>query len=113
MMKQGASRHILGLGILLAAMGAANADETGIAEIHTWVKIGRKTCMLDHFHSGTGHGETRAQAEREAVQAWVDFTAWEYGSSWGRYSFAASKKATCERSASWSCFVEARPCRAN
>jgi hypothetical protein len=100
------------LGVLLSTMGAARADdETGIAEIHTWVKMGRKTCLLDHFHSGTGNGATRAQAERQAVQAWADFTAWEYGISWGRYSIAASKKMSCERTGSWSCFLEARPCR--
>jgi hypothetical protein len=99
------------LGVLLGTIGAGRAEETGIADIHTWIKVGRKTCMLDHFHSGTGHGETRAQAERQAVQSWVDFTAWEYGGSWGRYSIAASKKMSCERTGSWSCFLEARPCR--
>jgi hypothetical protein len=101
------------LGILLGAAGAAQAraEETGIAQIHSWVKMGRKTCMVDHFHSGTGNGDTRGQAERKAVQSWVDFTAWEYGNRWGRYSIAASKKMTCERTGSWTCFVEARPCR--
>jgi hypothetical protein len=89
----------------------AGAEETGIAGIHSWVKMGRKTCMLDHFHYGNGRGPTRPQAERAAIQAWVDFTAWEYGSTWGRYSISASKKMTCERSDDWSCDLEARPCR--
>jgi hypothetical protein len=67
--------------------------------------------MLDHFHYGNGSGATRAQAQREAVQAWVDFTGWEYGNVWGRYAMAASKKMTCSHSENWSCDVEARPCR--
>ncbi len=111
MAKQGVSGLVLALGGLLAVVGLANAEETGIAGIHTWVKTGRKTCLADHFHNGSGNGETRPQAERAAIQSWVDFTAWEYGGVWGRYSIAASKKVTCARDESWSCDVEARPCR--
>jgi hypothetical protein len=86
--------------------------ETGVAKIHTWVKFGHKTCMLDHFHYGSGNGPTRAQAERAGIRSWADFTAWEYGDSWGRYSVAVSKKMACSRGAvGWSCAVEARPCR--
>lgn len=97
---------------LLAGGAVAQSQETGLAEIHTWVKVGRKTCMLDHFHDGSGTGPTRAVAERAAIHAWAEFTAWEYGPHWGRYSMAASKKATCSReSGSWRCAVEARPCR--
>jgi hypothetical protein len=99
------------LGILLGAPGAAQAGETGMASMHAWVKVGRKTCLVDHFHSGNGKGPTRHQAQRLAIQSWVDFTAWEYGSTWGRYSLAASKRMTCERSDGWNCNVEARPCR--
>jgi hypothetical protein len=87
-------------------------DETGIAGIQSWVKVGRKTCMADHFHDGSGTGPTRFQAQRAAIRSWAEFTAWEYGSVWGRYSLAASKKATCSREEeSWRCAVEARPCR--
>ena len=86
--------------------------ETGVAKIHTWVKVGDKTCMLDHFHDGSGNGPTRSHAERAAIRSWAEFTAWEYGDSWRRYSVAASKKMTCSpRSAGWSCAVQARPCR--
>jgi hypothetical protein len=112
MKKVGVSGVVLMLGVLLAGMGHANAEETGLAGIHSWVKMGRKTCMLDHFHNGSGSGATRPQAERAAIQSWVDFTAWEYGGTWGRYSIAAGKKMSCSRSESWSCDVEARPCRA-
>ena len=97
---------------LLAGAAAAQSQETGIAEIHAWVKVGRKTCMLDHFHDGNGTGRTRAEAERAAIKSWIEFTAWEYGNPWGRYTIAASKKMTCSReSPSWRCAVEARPCR--
>jgi|SoiMetStandDraft_2_1073263.scaffolds.fasta_scaffold230016_1 hypothetical protein len=86
--------------------------ETGIAKIHPWVKVGGKTCMLDHFHDGGGNGHTRAQAERAAIRSWAEFTAWEYGDPWGRYSVAISRKMTCSQtSGSWSCAVKARPCR--
>jgi hypothetical protein len=111
MRTQGVSRCAMVLAVLFGAIGAALADETGVAGIHDWVKIGHKTCLTDHFHSGNGNGATRAQAERQAIQSWADFTAWEYGSSWGRYTIAASKKMSCEQSGSWSCFLEARPCR--
>jgi hypothetical protein len=111
MMRLGVSGFVLASGVLLAAAGTAQAEETGIASIHSWVRMGRKTCMADHFHYGNGSGATRPQAERAATQSWVDFTAWEYGSSWGRYSIAANKKVTCSRTESWSCDVEARPCR--
>jgi hypothetical protein len=112
MTRIGVAGWALALGVLMGAGAAAQAEETGVASMHAWVKVGGRTCLADHFHSGTGSGKTRAQAERQAIQAWVDFTAWEYGSQWGRYSLSASRRMTCERSDGWSCFVEARPCRA-
>jgi hypothetical protein len=101
---------------LLAGRSAAaqkqESQETGLATIHAWVKMGRKTCMADHFHDGSGNGPTRAKAESAAIRSWVDFTAWEYGNPWGRYSVAAGKKMTCSQDGgTWTCGVEARPCR--
>ena len=92
---------------------AIEAQETGVAQIHTWVKVGRKTCMLDHFHDGSGTGRTKRDAERAAIVAWSEFTAWEYGPPWGRYTIAESKQATCSQQSpsSWSCAIQARPCR--
>jgi hypothetical protein len=101
----------LAVGVLIGAVAPVQAEETGVAGIHSWVKVGRKTCLVDHFHSGSGSGKTRSLAERQAIQSWADFTAWEYGSTWGRYTLAASKKMTCEQGNSWACFVEARPCK--
>jgi hypothetical protein len=95
-----------------AAGQSQKAEETGLAGIHAWVKVGRKTCMADHFHDGSGTGPSKPVAERAAIRSWVEFTAWEYGDPWGRYSIAASKKSTCSREAGgWRCAVEARPCR--
>jgi hypothetical protein len=86
--------------------------ETGIAKVHPWVKVGSKTCMLDHFHDGSGNAPARAQAQRAAIRSWADFTAWEYGNAWGRYSIAVGKEMRCsQRSGGWSCAVKARPCR--
>lgn len=97
---------------LFAGEAVGEPQETGIAAIHAWVKVGRKTCMADHFHDGSGTGATRATAERAAIRSWTEFTAWEYGDPWGRYSMAASKKTTCsQESPTWRCAVEARPCR--
>lgn len=107
----GVTGWALALGIFMGAGVTAQAEDTGVAGIHAWVKVGGRTCLADHFHSGSGSGRTRAQAERQAIQSWVDFTAWEYGSSWGRYRLAASKRMSCERGDSWSCNVEARPCK--
>ena len=99
---------------LLAVLGGGTAwsQGTGIAGIHAWVKVGRKTCMLDHYHDGSGNGPARAQAERAAIRAWAEFTAWEYGNSWGNFGNAASKSVNCTRDAGgWNCAVQARPCR--
>jgi hypothetical protein len=92
--------------------GNAAAQETGVASIHSWVKVGRKTCMLDHFHDGNGNGKTKAQAEKAAITSWAEFTAWEYGPPWGRYSIAVSKSMKCSQDGGmWNCHVQARPCR--
>lgn len=98
----------------VASCGSALADETGIAVIHAWVKIGSKTCFTDHFHYGSGRGPTQSHARAAAVNAWIWPTDMEYGSSWADYRLAVSKKMSCTRSGSgWTCDTEARPCRRN
>ena len=98
---------------MLGAALPAQAEETGVAGIHTWTKVGGKTCLLDHFHDGHGNGASKAKATSAAVSAWVGFTAWEYGSSWARWNLAVSKTTNCTANGggSWSCNVSARPCR--
>ena len=113
MMRQVLLGAVAGVGVVLASSGALRAEETGVAGIHEWVRVGRKTCMADHFHSGVGKAATRAAAQRDAIQAWIDFTAWEYGGTWGRYSIAVSKAMSCERGAGEvSCIAEGCGCQA-
>lgn len=93
---------------------AAFADETGFAGIHAWKKEkGRRICMTDHFHDGSGKGKTRKDAEELAKRSWIEFTAFEYGTVWGSYELAVSQTRDCRESAStgWFCMVSARPCK--
>ena len=77
----------------------AEAQDSGLAGMHSWVRSGGRTCMADHYHDGSGTGRTRAQAQAAAIRAWVDFTAWEYGNRWGRYASAGrARNCTYQRS---------------
>lgn len=99
--------------LMLGFIAPAQADETGVASIHAWYKVGRKTCLVDHFHDGSGNGPTRAKAQAAAIAAWAGFTAWEYGTSWGRYGLSEKKSMSCSGSGigGWSCNTSAIPCR--
>ena len=111
MRKAWAIAGAVALGAILSGQ-AAQAQETGLAGMHTWVRVGGKTCMLDHFHDGYGTGPTRAAAQRAAIRAWIDFTAWEYGGRWGSYGASVSKRMSCSGGAgSFSCSTSSRPCR--
>jgi hypothetical protein len=102
----------LALGLMLPAGDAAVAQDTGLAGMHTWVRVGGRTCLLDHFHDGSGSGPTRAGAQRAAMRAWSDFTAWEYGNRWGSYSASISKRISCTGGpGNYSCETSSRPCR--
>ena len=92
--------------------GTVQAQETGLDELHSKVRVGGKICMADHFHDGSGTGPTRARAQAAAIRAWIDFTAWEYGGRWGSYGAAVSKSMSCSGGpGSYSCSTSARPCR--
>jgi hypothetical protein len=96
----------------LAQSAPVQASETGVAGIHSWVKIGGKTCLVDHYHDGSGTGASRSSAQAAAIRSWAEFTAWEYGSSWGRYGLAVGKSMNCSGGGgSWSCSTSARACR--
>jgi hypothetical protein len=101
----------LALALVMAPGGAAVAQD-GLAGLHTWVRVGGRTCMLDHFHDGSGSGSTVAAAQRAAIRAWTDFTVWEYGGRWGSYAASVSKRMSCSGSrGNYSCSTSSRPCR--
>jgi len=90
----------------------AFADDTGFAYAHSLRKEGGRSCMTDHFHSGSGSGRTKAAAQQAAVRSWANFTAFEYGSDWARWGAARSKSVRyTKESSGWSADVDARPCR--
>ncbi len=102
---------LIGLGLTPALV---QAQETGLASIHSWVQVGRgKTCMASHTHDGSGTGKSKQEAERAAIRSWESFTIWEYGPPWGRYSESVSKTVNCNRTTSsdFSCHVNSRPCK--
>lgn len=95
------------------AVPAGMAAETGLAAMHALRREGGRLCMSDHWHYGSsGAQSTKAAAQRAAIRSWQDFTDLEYGSSWARFSRAASRRMGCSRSAAgWTCDAEGRPCR--
>jgi hypothetical protein len=89
------------------------ADDTGLAGIHDWRKVGRKTCFTEHRHYGSssGHASKKA-AQNAAIQDWQGFTAFEYGTDWAYYKYAVEKTGGCQQEGGgWKCEVEAIPCR--
>lgn len=99
-------------GLLIAAAGAASAQESGMSGLHAKVRVGSKLCFADHSHAGNSSGQpSRKAAEIEAIRNWQDFTAWEYGRAWGSYGLAVGKSMSCSGGSSWGCSIDARPCR--
>ena len=71
--------------MMFAGASAVKADDFGLASIHDWRnEAGRRVCMSDHFHDGTGSGQTRQQAEAAAKSSWTSFTVFEYGTRLGK-----------------------------
>lgn len=97
----------------LPAIVPVQAQETGLASIHSWVAVGRKTCMATHTHDGAGTGKTKKDAEKAAIRSWESFTIWEYGPPWGRFSESVSKIINCDKNTSseFACQVNSRPCK--
>lgn len=95
-----------------ACAAPATAYETGFSSMHSQARVGKKVCMTEHYHYGSGNGRTQALAQRAAIGSWQSFTDFEYGSAWARFSKAAGKRMSCSKAASgFSCQVEARPCK--
>src|SRR5947207_39231 len=99
--------------LMLGMGGSVSASETGVAQaLHDMRKYGGRTCLVDHYHDGSGSGATRGQAQAAAISAWSGFTAWEYGSSWGSYGLSIRRSMGCSKdSGGWSCQTSALACR--
>jgi hypothetical protein len=91
----------------------AFADESGLASMHAWQKVGGRTCMTDHEHDGAGNGHTQEAAMRVAIRSWEAFTDLEYGSDWASYANSVGKRATCGRGVMGdvSCQISSRACK--
>jgi hypothetical protein len=97
---------------LLAAQTAVLADDTGLASMHDLRREGGRLCMVDHYHSGSGEGSSRAAARAAAIRSWSSFTNFEYGTVWAHFARAASQSVRYGKtSGGWSADVDARPCR--
>lgn len=89
------------------------ANETGLAGMHEWRKVGKRMCHAEHTHYGSSVGHrSKKEATAAAIKSWAGFTEFEYGSRWADFRKAWAKKISCNQGASgWSCDVEARACR--
>jgi hypothetical protein len=97
---------------LALTAGGALSDETGFADSHEQRREGGRLCLSDHAHSGYGEGKTKSSASAAAIKSWAEFTAFEYGTSWARYTLAAGKSTKFTKEAKgWSANIEARPCK--
>ena len=91
----------------------AVASSCNALTFHDERREGGVCCFTEHTHSAVGAGEnSRAKALTEAVKAWEDFTWFEYGSPYERWSIAHSKSVSCTTGAGWTCTVVARACHA-
>jgi hypothetical protein len=92
---------------------AASANESGMASIHSWRKVGKKTCLVGHQHAGSGSSNSLKGAQAQAIGSWASFTDLEYGSSWAIFGNAAEKIMKCGPSGggSFQCDLLATPCR--
>jgi hypothetical protein len=93
--------------------GVASAQETGLHKIHDLARQKGKLCMVDHEHAGESPPSgNKSVAVKLAINKWVQFTADEYGKSWGSWKAAAGKKETCSGGpGNVVCMVTARPCK--
>lgn len=98
---------------LLAFSVPSHADDTGMAGMHAWQRVGRLTCFVDHTHYASSSGQKdKKSAMAEAAKSWAEFTAWEYGTVWANFGKATAKRFSCTQSTGgWGCDLEARPCR--
>lgn len=110
-------RRILAISALAVSVStlisfSAAADESGMATMHDWRRESGRTCMVGHYHYGSGAGVTKQKAIAAAAASWQDFTAFEYGGNWASFKRSASKQITTNQtSTGWTADVSSRPCR--
>jgi hypothetical protein len=105
---------MLAVGLVFACgwIAPVMADETGMASIHPWRKVGKKTCLVDHEHAGSGTGINKKAAELSAIRSWISFTDLEYGSDWASFNNSVGKQMRCSAgSGSVQCDLLATACR--
>ncbi len=67
-----------------------------------------------HYHNGRNWrvASSRSAALSAAINRWVGFTRFEYGSRWASWGVARRKSVNCSNSqGGWQCQVKAQPCR--
>lgn len=105
---------LAGAVVSAAALPAISlADDTGMAgSLHDLRREGRKVCIVDHWHYGSGSGGTKKIAMKDAIGSWSGFTAMEYGSDWANFNKANSRRVSCSNGGGGvNCSLEGRPCR--
>lgn len=100
------------LAVEVIAAHSAIAQDSGMASMHDWRREGGRTCMVDHFHYGSGSGPTKQKAIADAAASWSSFTDFEYGRNWASFKRSANKQINATQSSTgWTADVSSRPCR--
>ena len=98
--------------MLACGVSSSQADDTGMAGIHSWRQVAGRTCFVDHTHEGSGTGASQQAAMSAAVASWQSFTALEYGSDWASYANSISKTGSCDRgTGTITCQISSIPCK--
>ena len=95
---------------MVIGLPVATAQQT----LHDEVRVGKLSCMTDHYHFGSSKGQTsKKAAEADAVASYSNFVDFEYGGAYASWKAAAGKTVDCSKDGSglWGCTVSARPCR--
>jgi hypothetical protein len=82
--------------------------------MHEEKRVGRLSCMVDHYHFGSSTGQSsRKAAEADAAASWADFVYFEYGDAYTSWKSSQSKNVDCSKDGSglWGCSISSRPCR--
>ncbi len=98
-----------GFGMVIG-LPLATAQQT----LHDEVRVGKFSCMTDHYHFGSSKGMTsKKAAEAEAIASWSSFVDFEYGSAYASWKASVGKSVDCANDSSglWGCTISSRVCR--